>query len=439
MSIRDISPFTREELNRIFAVSAKQPDRLISRENNRLEFKESFGFASLGKYIRTAAGFANAKGGYIVYGIGRSPHSLLGMKGDAFDKLDPEKLTHYLNEHFDPSLEWEQHIHELTEKPFGLIYIHESHNKPVICKKSADDGKNLKEGEIYFRYRGRTQTIRYAELKELIEERRKREQLLWFKHLKEIARIGISDAALFDLRSGMVKGGGGNLVIDESLIPQLAFIRDGEFSETKGKPTLKLIGSVEAIGATNKGAAGKVQVVKTRGIRATDIIRAFMTAEKVQEPTAYLTQIAWESSAFLPCYYYLHLADMTIAQAIALIEREHSTTQTKAKLLERLKSDDRLGVAMPSDSNESGQRKLAARKNLTVRKVRNDVTGKDLTDTLDMVRTLKKGDLPVTYLRELLLGIFTKNFAKQNQTVNDKIRRAICYIDHLHFREEVKQ
>lgn len=431
------NPFTRDELNRIFAVSAKHPDRLISRENNSLEFKESFGFGSLGKYIRTAAGFANAKGGYIVYGIGRSPHTLLGMKGDAFDKLDPEKLTHYLNEHFDPSLEWEQHIHELDGKSFGLIYIHESHNKPVICKKAADDAKHLKEGEIYYRYRGRTQTIRYAELKELIEERRKREQLLWFKHLKEIARIGIADAALFDLRTGTVKGPGGNLVIDESLIPQLAFIRDGEFNETKGKPTLKLIGSVEIAGATTKSVPGKVHVVKTRGIRATDIIRAFLTAEKISEPTAYLTQIAWESSAFLPCYYYLHLSGLAVTQSVGVIEKEHSTTQAKAKFIGRLKDDSALSVVMPSDNNANGQRKLAVRKNLLARKVRDSASGKELADVLDMVRTIKKTDLPLAYLRELLLGIFNRNFAKQDQTVNDKIRRAICYVDWLHFRGDV--
>ncbi len=431
------NPFTRDELNRIFAVSPKHPDRLISRENNSLEFKEAFGFGSLGKYIRTAAGFANARGGYIVYGIGRSPHRLLGMKGDSFDKLDPEKLTHYLNEHFDPSLEWEQHIHELDGKAFGLIYIHESQNKPVICKKTADDAKHLKEGEIYYRYRGRTQTIRYAELKELIDERRKREQLLWFRHLKEIARIGIADAALFDLRTGTVKGAGGNLVIDESLIPQLAFIRDGEFNETKGKPTLKLIGSVEIAGSATKSGTGKVQVVKTRGIRATDIIRGFLTAEKVAEPTAYLTHIAWESSAFLPCYYYLHVSRISVQEAIGLIEKEHSTTQAKAKLIARLKGDEALGVAMPSDNNSNGKRKLVVRKSLLARKVRDSATGKELGDMLDMVRTLKKSDLPITYLRELLLGVFNRNFAKQDQTVNDKIRRAICYVDCLHFREEV--
>lgn len=434
--MHSFNPFTRDELNRIFAVSPKHPDRLVSRENNSLEFKEAFSFGSMGKYIRTAAGFANARGGYIVYGIGRSPHTLLGMKGDSFEKLDPERLTHYLNEHFDPSLEWEQHIHELGGKSFGLIYIRESQNKPVICKKTADDAKHLKEGEIYYRYRGRTQTIRYAELKELIDERRKREQNLWFKHLKEIARIGIADAALFDLRTGTVKGAGGNLVIDESLIPQLAFIRDGEFNETKGKPTLKLIGSVEIAGSTTKSGTGKVHVVKTRGIRASDIIRAFLTAEKVAEPTAYLTQIAWESSAFLPCYYYLHLSGVSAEQAIGLIEKEHSTTKAKAKLVARLKGQEALAIVMPSDNNKNGQRKLTVRRSLLARGVRENATGKELGDMLDMVRTLKKSELPLTYLRELLLGVFNRNFAKQDQVVNDKIRRAICYVDCLHFREE---
>ncbi len=308
----------------------------------------------------------------------------------------------------------------------------------MICKKNEDEAKSLKEGEIYYRYRGRTQTIRYVELKELIDERRKREQLLWFKHLKDIARIGIADAALLDLRTGMVKGAGANLVIDQSLIPQLAFIRDGEFNETKGKPTLKLIGSIETAGSTAKSFQGKVHVVKTQGIRATDVIRAFLMAENVSEPMSYLTQIAWESSAFLPCYYYLHLSGLGATQAIGVIEKEHSTSRAKVKLIERLKNDEVLSVAIPSGNNANGDRKLETRKNLLARNLRGDANDKDLGDILDMVRTLKKSDLPLSYIRELLLNIFNKNFAKQEQGLNDKIRRAICYIDWLHYGERVK-
>lgn len=433
------NPFTREELNKIFVLSSKHPDRLATRENNCLEFKESFGFQSLGKYIRTAAGFANAKGGYIVYGIGNSPHTIVGLKDEAlnnFNKLDPETLTEYFNEHFDPTIDWDKHLYEFNNKSLGLIYIYESTNKPVICKQSAGDAKNLKEGEIYYRYRGRTQTIRYAELKQLIDERREKEQRLWFKHLKEIARIGVMDAALLDLRKGIVTGSGGNLVIDESLLPQLAFIKEGQFNETKGKPTLKLIGSVDVTSSSLKRLDGKVRTVKTRGIHSTDIIQAFLNDDKISESKDYFTQIAWESSAFLPCYFYLKQAKLTIEDGITAINQEQSTAPTKSKLIERLNNDKALHLNMPSSNSANGRKKLAVRDELISKKTRNDLQETDLCDMLDMIRTLSKDDLPLSYLRDLLQKIVNRHFAKNNPKINDKIRRAICYIDYLHYRED---
>ena len=128
------NPFRQEVLNRIFAISPRHTDRLISRESSWLEFKESFGFQSLGKYIRSAGAFANAKGGYIVYGVANAPHKLIGMKDDRFNELDPEKLTAFLNEHFDPEIEWDRHLHELDGKVFGILCFHECRNKPVICR-----------------------------------------------------------------------------------------------------------------------------------------------------------------------------------------------------------------------------------------------------------------------------------------------------------------
>lgn len=426
-------PFSQVELNKIFAVSPKHPDRLVSRESNRLEFKESFNFGGLGKYIRTAAGFANAKGGYIVYGIGRGPHTLHGINEVAFSKIDPDQVTAFLNDHFDPAIEADIHITEIGGKSFGLIYFHESKSKPVICRKSADDGRALKEGEIYYRYRGRTQTIRHAELKELIDERRRHEQLLWFKHLKEIARIGVADAALLNLRTGSLKGTGGSILIDHSLLPQISFIREGEFNQTKGRPTLKLIGNVEAIDGKPIGSA-RVQVVKSKGIRSSDIVISFLNSENVKNPSDYVSQIAWEASAFLPVYYYLHLARLNLSQAIALIEEQASTSPAKHKLLKRLNSSDPLGLSVPVRTNKNGQRKLVAREKLLGGITKDSVNDIELSDTLDMIRTINKNDLPPGYLKKLLLGIFNRNFARHNQETNDRIRRAVCYIDSIHFK-----
>lgn len=437
MSRTTFAPFNQEALNRIFTISSIHPDRLTSRESSWLEFKESFGFGSLGKYIRSAAGFANAKGGYIIYGIGNSPHILIGLKNDSFDKLDPEKLTQFLNEHFDPEIHCDRLLYELNEKTYGLLYIHESVNKPVVCKKGTDDGKSLKEGEIYYRYGGRTQTVRYPELKELIEERRRQEQLLWFKHLKEIARIGIQDVGLLDARSGKVTGAAGNFLIDESLLSQVSFIRDGEFNEQKGNPAIKIIGTAQPVNPNLAGPGTKYQVIKTKGIRAADIMLAFLSSETPAEPRSYIAQICYESSAFLPLYFLLVQAKLSLSDVITIIDAEHSTSPAKAKLKERITNDIALSVSVPSSSTASGQFKLKIREALLVKKASHNVTGKDLEHLLDMIRTLEPKEISEQYLKDLLRKIFNRDFAKGDAPLNDKIRRTICCLDWRIHRPKV--
>lgn len=45
----DNKPFSQKDLNEIFKISPLDPERVISRESSSLEFKESFGWASLPK------------------------------------------------------------------------------------------------------------------------------------------------------------------------------------------------------------------------------------------------------------------------------------------------------------------------------------------------------------------------------------------------------
>jgi len=423
------TPFTQEVLNRIFAVSPKHPDRLVSRESGWLEFKEAFNFQSLGKYIRSAGAFANAKGGYIVYGIANSPHKLIGLKDNRFNELDPEKMSAYLNEHFDPEVEWDRHIHEIGGKEYGILHFRESRNKPVICRKGTDDGKALKEGEIYYRYKGRTQTIRYAELKELIEERRRNEQLLWFKHLKEIARVGIQEAGVFDLRSGKVTGAGGHFLIDESLLSQVSFIREGEFSEKQGKPTLKIIGEARAVGPSAVGSVGRAHIIKTKGIRASDIVIGFLRSEKIGEPQNYLTQICYENTAFLPFYFLLKQAKLTLDEAAKIIDDEHSTQPARTKLLARIKCDDGLKVPMPFSGNVAGQRKIKNRDVLLKKEIPANPDAQCLKDYLSMIRTIQRAELDVVYVKGLLERWFNKHYAHGD--LNHEIRRAVCYVDWL--------
>ncbi len=427
--MRNRNSFDQQILNQIFTISAKHHDRLSSRESTWLEFKEAFNFAELAKYIRTAAAFANAKGGYIVYGIGANPHKLLGLKNEKFNELDPARLSHFLNEHFDPEVIAERHLYELDGKTYGILFIQESHNKPVMCRKGSDDGRSLKEGEIYYRYGGRTQTVRYAELKMLLEERREHEQQLWLQHLREITRIGAVDAGVFDFRTGKVSGTAGNFLIDESLLPQLAFIKEGEFDEKKGKPTIKIIGEAKTISGGVASASAVPQIVKTKGIRSADIILSFLKSSKVDEPQNYFTQICYENSAFLPFYFLLKQASLSLDAARTLIEEEHSTHVSKSKLLDRLNDDLRLlCVTIPTQKSAKGRNKLVLREQL-LKKQLSLSNQKELREVLQMVRTLEASEIDEQYLKKHLHSLFMKYYAKGDSVLNDDLRRAIAFLD----------
>lgn len=134
--------FSQTHLNAIFQTSPSHPDRLISRENSWLEFKKSFSWGGRAKYARTCAAFANAKGGFLVFGVGNNPRTLEGLKKSSFDELDPEKVSEFFNDHFAPEIEWNMHLYEFEGKQFGLLYVAESRNKPLVCTKTLGDAQS---------------------------------------------------------------------------------------------------------------------------------------------------------------------------------------------------------------------------------------------------------------------------------------------------------
>ena len=46
---------------------------------------------------------------------------------------------------------------DLYEKKFGVIHVLEAVTKPVIAKKDEGRDQEIRNGEIYYRYGGRTQ------------------------------------------------------------------------------------------------------------------------------------------------------------------------------------------------------------------------------------------------------------------------------------------
>jgi hypothetical protein len=222
--------------------------RLHHRENQELEFKEQFNFAGLAEYFRDFAAFANNRGGYLIFGVTDSPRKATGLSVSAanqFDKVDPEKITGYILNLFSTEIIWRHDVISHKGKKFGYFRVFEHHAKPVIAKKDEGKDQEIRNGDIYYRYGGRTQRIQSSELENIINGRIEQTNRSWIDLMSKIGSIGPQNAAILDTEAGVVeKGKNQVLVIDDALLKKISFIKEGEFSETEGAKTLKLIGDV---------------------------------------------------------------------------------------------------------------------------------------------------------------------------------------------------
>jgi hypothetical protein len=232
------------DLAKIFTL---QPGRtyLKTRESSTVEFKESFNRAGLVEYAKEFASFANNVGGYTIFGIQNRPHNPVGLRNEQFDNIDEAEITGIVNEYFAPALEWSKHTYIWNGKSFGVIYVHQSRDKPTIAIKDGGRNQEIRSGEIYYRYAARTEKIRYAELKQIIDEKVQRERNAWYKLLERIAKIGPENVAILDTVGGKIESRDRTVLIDRELLPELKFIKEGEFDEKKGVITLRLIGDVQ--------------------------------------------------------------------------------------------------------------------------------------------------------------------------------------------------
>ena len=234
-------------------VLATRDGGLVRRESHVLEFKRSFNLGALAEYFRDFAAFANNLGGYMIFGVEDSPRRLTGLSDSAwarFNAIDPQKITEPLLGMFVPDIRWELEAFEIDGKRIGVFRIHESAKKPVIARKN--QGK-VRDGEIYYRYRGRTQKIRHAELEAIIGARIEATNEKWRDLLKEIGQIGVNNAAVLDTtRSGVEGDVGKVLVVDEDL---------GRKLNVPGGRYVPQHATSLAVDPLDEGSAGKDTVV----------------------------------------------------------------------------------------------------------------------------------------------------------------------------------
>lgn len=221
--------------------------RVKSRERNDLEYKESFNSNSFAKYAKTMASFANRLGGYIIFGIKDNPREIKGIN-NAFDNFKQEKFTECLNSMFAPEIIWTTGVVDYNGVKIGYIYTAESFEKPVIAQKN-DSGEKIVSGDVFYRYRARSEKIKYAEMKFIIEENKRKEQERIYRLIEEIKNGGTTNIGIVNYSSGhFTTPIGVDVEIDKKLVIKVLrkakFIKAGEFDEKKGQPVIKVTGDI---------------------------------------------------------------------------------------------------------------------------------------------------------------------------------------------------
>lgn len=174
---------------------------------------------------------------------------------EQFEKVDPEKITGFLLEIFSSDIEWAQASVKIDDMRFGVLRVLPAQTKPVIARK--DEGKDqiIKNGEVYYRYGGRTQKVQSAELESIINRRIEQNNQQWLDLMSKIGRAGPQNAAILDTEKALIeKNDTRIMVLDEGLASKLKFIKQGEFVEKDGAMALQLVGDVVPV--------NQVEVVK---------------------------------------------------------------------------------------------------------------------------------------------------------------------------------
>lgn len=238
-STEKVEPTAAERARSLFEHRGRTGWFLISHEDAVAECKESFCLKPEGRFadpLRSIAGLANNGGGFVFFGVKEQTDGSLevvGLADNTFATTDPAEINRCLAGALAPVPLFSMFTLDFDGLTVGVIHIPKYDNPPIIAIKNVNS--EVKEGAVYYRYVGETRIIKPAELQNIIAYR---EQKAVADFARRMSRVAVGNAATLDLDTGKVEGKSGSFLIDEELVPKLQFIRTGEFSETKGAPTL---------------------------------------------------------------------------------------------------------------------------------------------------------------------------------------------------------
>lgn len=344
-----IPPASKEEAERIIVQykNSIQEDReldeilkvdennlLIAQESERFEFKQSFiddsqdkkekGYRNE-KVLNFIQGAANNKGGYILFGIEEdkqhNTRKIIGLRDEEVKAFccDDQEITSKFNSQFAQEIRFEKHTRKIGNRTICILKILESEDKPVMNKNK----------DIYYRYSGATEKIFKSDLQRVLKEQMARDMnLMLSKHIDQIFKNGVENTAILNIQTGEVEGKSGNFLIDEKLLPKIAFIKEGEFVEKNGAPALVLKGEVKTYETW-------VKEKEVQGIDDNDIYKCFFQNQNFtqDQSKAYLRIIATASPDWMPIRFFAQKAGMNKGEIIEYFNSLKDSS-TKKKTIE---------------------------------------------------------------------------------------------------------
>ena len=424
-----INSLSEIALLKIFKKSTRNASLIGTNEGITVEYKESFGWKSLSEYFKAMAAFSNRDGGYIIFGIKDKPHELLGLKSEAlkrFEEIDNQVWSTHLREHFSPEIIWEKIIFNFEGNNYGVLYTYSAKEKPVICKKDADE---LRKGAIYYRYNSQNSEIDYPELHNTIEEEKNKINSIWMQTIRQIGDSGVTKTALLDLKSGKMTGANTSLYIDESLLNDISFVQEGSFVETGGNPALKVVGQVQTVVGAQRVV---VEQERNKAINADEIINSFITQEKVNNPLEFVKQICYQNTGNMPVYYYLNLANKNDDEAISFIESVPINSMSKDLLKRRISQKEIKFVRCSNSISAASKRKTAYLQSLLEELLIIPTSETELKYCLSAIRGLERSQIKdhKDYILNVMYEIYTNYFNNQPfSSIKPEFRYSLCWID----------
>lgn len=323
-------PTVSEKARALFRKTKDGAWVLTGGEHEECECKRDFDPKKITSIVRAVAALANNKGGYIFFGVSNSGYQVKGIS-DVFSQIDIVQIIEKVKAHLSPTPSISlKDIIEFDGRCVGFLHVAKYQNPPIIVYR---DGDGLNEGEILFRYPGQSSRIKFGDLHAILEERDRRAQLALANAAEKIADIGTGNAMILDTNRNVLEAKGHSILIDQKLAESLKFVKEGEFDERLGAPTLKLVGEVTPV--TVKGA--KSTIVAQAAIFQEDILEKFLEQAKVHRPIQYIYATLAQSRLWLPVFYYVRMSGKSNEEVARLVAALKISQKGKKKfLLERL-------------------------------------------------------------------------------------------------------